>query len=320
MASIRKRNGKYQAQFKHRGYYRAKTFDRIADARDWIQEEYQRVAVEFNFTKKVRPRNTAEILIRYLSEITPTKRGFVSETAVLNKLLLERWVKIPLDNLCISHIASYRDRRLQEVSPATFKRQFNVVKSACKLAEDEWNLETPLTLLKRLRYPQPKPKLVTRITAQKEAALIHAAKNTTTPQLANIIRIALATGMRRGEILGIRPEHIDKDHRLLQIPDTKNGYPRVFPLNDTLLEILQEFAIADSKPSANGLRQAWERIRIKARCPNVRFHDLRHEAISRWWEQGLTLPQIASRSGHRSFSELFRYSHCSDLLARQLTE
>jgi len=52
MASIRKRNGKYQAQFKHRGYYRAKTFDRITDARDWIQGEYQRVAVEFNFTKK----------------------------------------------------------------------------------------------------------------------------------------------------------------------------------------------------------------------------------------------------------------------------
>lgn len=320
MASIRKRNGKYQAQFKHRGYYRAKTFDRIADARDWIQEEYQRVAGEFNFSRKVRPRNTAEILSRYLNDITPTKRGFASESTVIKMLLKEHWVNIPLDNLCMTHITAYRDTRLSRVTPATFKRQFNVVKSACKLAEDEWNLETPLTLLKRLRYPQPKPKLVTRITAQKEAALIHAAKNTTTPQLANIIRIALATGMRRGEILGIRPEHIDKDHRLLQIPDTKNGYPRVFPLNDALLEILQEFAIADSKPSANGLRQAWERIRIKARCPNVRFHDLRHEAISRWWEQGLTLPQIASRSGHRSFSELFRYSHCSDSLARQLTE
>jgi len=320
MASIRKRNDKYQAQFKHRGYYRAKTFDRIADARDWIKGEYQRVAVEFNFTKKVRPQNTAEILVRYLSEVTPTKRSSVSETAVLKKLLREHWVKIPLDNLCITHVASYRDSRLQEVTPATFKRQFNIVKSACKLAEDEWNLETPLALLRRLRYPQPKPKLVSRVTPQKEEALIQAAEQTKTPQLANIIRIALATGMRRGEILGIRPEHIDEDHCLLQIPDTKNGYPRVFPLNDALLEMLREFAIADCKPSANGLRQAWERIRIKARCPNVRFHDLRHEAISRWWEQGLTLPQIASRSGHRSFSELFRYSHCSDSLARQLTE
>ena len=316
MASIRKRNGKYQAQFKHRGYYRAKTFDRISDARDWIQEEYQRVAFEFNFTKKMRPQNTAEILVRYLSEITPTKRGFISEAAVLNKLLREHWVKIPLDNLCITHIASFRDRRLQEVSSATFKRQFSIVKSACKLAEDEWNLETPLSLLKRLRYPQPKPKLISRVTPQQEAALIEAAEGTSTPQLANIIRIALATGMRRGEILGIQPEHIDENHRLLQIPDTKNGYPRIFPLNDALLKILREFAITDCKPSANGLRQAWERIRTKAGCPIVRFHDLRHEAISRWWEQGLTLPQIASRSGHRSFSELFRYSHCSDILAR----
>ena len=309
MASIRKRNGKYQAQFKHRGYYRAKTFDRIADARDWIQEEYQRVAVEFNFTKKVRPRNTAEILVRYLREVTPSKRGALPETAVLKKLIEEPWVKIPLDNLCISHLASYRDKRLSEVAPATFKRQFNIVKSACKLAEDEWNLETPLTLLKRLRYPQPKPKLITRVTPQKEAALIRAADQTKTPQLANIIRIAIATGMRRGEILNIRPDHIDEEHRLLQIPHTKNGHPRIFPLDNALLELVREFATADCTPSANGLRQAWERIRIKAGCSKVRFHDLRHEAISRWWEKGLTLPQIAAKSGHRSFSELFRYSH-----------
>lgn len=309
MASIRKRNGRYQAQFKYRGYYRAKTFDRITEAREWIQEEHQRVAGEFNFTRKVRPQNTAEILARYLREVTPSKRGARSETAVLKKLIEEHWVKIPLDNLCISHIASYRDKRLSEVAPATFKRQFNIVKSACKLAEDEWNLETPLTLLKRLRYPQPKPKLITRVTPQKEAALIRAADQTKTPQLANIIRIAIATGMRRGEILNIRPDHIDEDHRLLQIPDTKNGHPRVFPLNNTTLELVKEFADRKFKPSTNGLRQAWERIRIKAGCPKVRFHDLRHEAISRWWEEGFTLPQIAARSGHRSFSELFKYSH-----------
>ena len=309
MASIRKRNGRYQAQFKYRSYYRAKTFDRIAEAREWIQKEHQRVAEEFNFTGKVRPMNTAEILTRYLSEITPTKRGAHSETAVLKKLLKESWVKISLDNLCITHIASYRDKRLSEVTPATFKRQFNIVKTACSLAEDEWNWETPLRLLKKLRYPQPKPKLVTRVTPQKEAELIQVAEQMMTPQLANIIRIALATGMRRGEILSIQPEHIDEQHRLLQIPDTKNGYPRVFPLNDALLALLQEFAFADQKPSANGLRLAWERTRMKADCPKMRFHDLRHEAISRWWEKGLTLPQIAARSGHRSFSELFRYSH-----------
>lgn len=309
MASIRKRNGRYQAQFKYRSYYRAKTFDRIAEAREWIQKEHQRVAEEFNFMGKVRPTNTAEILTRYLREITPTKRGAHSETAVLKKLLKERWVKISLDNLCITHIASYRDKRLSEVTPATFKRQFNIVKSACRLAEDEWNWETPLRLLKKLRYPQPKPKLITRVSPQKETELIRAAEQTKTPQLANIIRIAIATGMRRGEILKIRPDHIDEDHLLLKIPDTKNGHPRVFPLNDTTLGLLQELANSDHKPSANGLRQAWERIRIKAGCPEVRFHDLRHEAISRWWEEGLTLPQIAARSGHRSFSELFRYSH-----------
>ena len=309
MASIRKRNGRYQAQFKYRGYYRAKTFDRIAEAREWVQEEHQRVAGEFNFTRKVRPRNTAEILSRYLNDITPTKRGFASETAVIKNLLKEHWVKIPLDNLCMSHITAYRDTRLSKVTPATFKRQFNIVKSACKLAENEWNFETPLTLLTRLRYPQPKPKLIARVTPQQEAALIQAAEHTKTPQLANIIRIALATGMRRGEILAIKPQHLNTHHTVLSVPNTKTGHPRVISLKPQEISVIQEFSRAEDKPTANGLRQAWERIRIKAACPQVRFHDLRHEAISRWWEEGSTLPQIAAKSGHRSFSELFRYSH-----------
>jgi integrase len=44
----------------------------------------------------------------------------------------------------------------------------------------------------------------------------------------------------------------------------------------------------------------------------VRFHDLRHEAISRFFEKGLTHPEVAAVSGHRTVSQLFRYAH-SDL-------
>jgi integrase len=311
MASIRKRNGKYQVQFKYKGYYRAKTFERMSDARNWIQEEHQRVAGEFNFSKKIRPNNTAMILSRYLQEITPKKRGAESETAVIGKLLKERWIQLSLDNLCMSHLAEYRDRRLSVISPATLKRQLNIVKSACSTAEAEWNWETPLSLLKRLKCPKIESRLIRRINPIQELKLIDAANQTNTPQLSNIIRIAIITGMRRSEILNIELAHLDTYNQLLHVPNTKTGHPRSIPYDDQLAEVLLEFASA-IKPSKNAVRLAWERIRKKLGYESMRFHDLRHEAISRWWESGLTLPQIAARSGHRSFSELFRYSHVTN--------
>ena len=60
---------------------------------------------------------------------------------------------------------------------------------------------------------------------------------------------------------------------------------------------------------ANALRLAWERIRRRAGCPDLHFHDLRHEAISRFFEMGLTTPEVASISGHRDIRMLMRYAH-----------
>src|SRR5436305_1670525 len=42
---------------------------------------------------------------------------------------------------------------------------------------------------------------------------------------------------------------------------------------------------------------------------DLRFHDLRHEGISRLFEMGRTIPQVAAVSGHRSCISLKRYTH-----------
>jgi integrase len=54
---------------------------------------------------------------------------------------------------------------------------------------------------------------------------------------------------------------------------------------------------------------AWERLRIRAGLPCLRFHDLRHEAISRFFERGLSVAEVALISGHRDVRMLFRYTH-----------
>ena len=59
----------------------------------------------------------------------------------------------------------------------------------------------------------------------------------------------------------------------------------------------------------NTAKMAWKRLVKRAGLVNLRFHDLRHEAISRFFERGLNVPEVALISGHRDPRMLFRYTH-----------
>ena len=107
-------------------------------------------------------------------------------------------------------------------------------------------------------------------------------------------------------------DHIHWDNRTLHIPDTKNGYPRTIPLTPRAIEVLRELPQTDTSVMAitgNAIRLAWERLKKKAEVTDLRFHDLRHEAISRFFEMGLSVPEVALISGHRDPRMLFRYTH-----------
>jgi integrase len=54
---------------------------------------------------------------------------------------------------------------------------------------------------------------------------------------------------------------------------------------------------------------AWRRIMGRVVLPNFRYHDLRHEAISRFFEMGLNIPGVALVTGHRDTRMLMRYTH-----------
>ena len=114
---------------------------------------------------------------------------------------------------------------------------------------------------------------------------------------------------------------VDFNHHQICIKKTKSGYPRQIPMTNTAEGVLKGLwqALEDQggcffNLSSNAVRLAFERIRQRSGLVGVRFHDLRHEAISRWFEKGLTMPEVASISGHRSLIQLTRYSH-TDYLA-----
>ena len=108
-----------------------------------------------------------------------------------------------------------------------------------------------------------------------------------------LILIAIETGLRQVELVKLMWSDIDLDSRLLKVRDTKNGEDRVVPMSNKALSILKSLPRLGAKvfnASHSSLQNAWKRLIKRSGLIDLHFHDLRHEAISRCIERGLTIP------------------------------
>lgn len=135
------------------------------------------------------------------------------------------------------------------------------------------------------------------------------------------LTLALETGMRRGELLSMRWRDLDLQRCTVMLPQTKNGHARTVPLSPAAVETMRALPRTGDRVlpiSDNAVRLAWERLRARAGVTDLRFHDLRHDAISRLVERGFSMPEVQLISGHRDTRMLSRYVHlnAADLVAK----
>lgn len=147
--------------------------------------------------------------------------------------------------------------------------------------------------------------------------LLAAARTRQNPWIEKVVIFAIETAMRRGEILGLRWDQVDLKRHSVTILESKNGYSRTIPLTPgaiALLHQIQRDGGSDTQVfpvTANTLKMAWGRMLDQTDIEDLHFHHLRHEAISRFFEMGLTVPEVASISGHRDMKMLMRYAHAN---------
>ena len=197
------------------------------------------------------------------------------------------------------------------VKPSTISREFGIVKHALHVAKLEWDWDVPFDLFAGIRLPQIHQRALRRINDHDLTKLLEEASKHSNIYLKPIILIALNTAMRRGEILSFKWSDIDLKRNLINIDNTKTGYARSIKMNENVQLVLERLNIVDERLfpiSVNSLRLCYQRLCNKLNI-KIRFHDFRHEAISRLFEQNLSIPHIASISGHRTVSQLFRYAH-----------
>jgi integrase len=148
--------------------------------------------------------------------------------------------------------------------------------------------------------------------------LLKACRASKWPRLYLLALLALTTGARKGELLGLRWSEIDLVLRVAMVGRTKNGDPRTLPLIPAVVEQLRRFEGAPGAlvfPSKRRPDQAyaielrWAQALREAKVREFRFHDLRHSCASYLAQHGATLLEIADVLGHRQLQMTKRYSH-----------
>ncbi len=209
-------------------------------------------------------------------------------------------------------IEKYKLKRAADgVSPATVNRELACLKTLFVKAV-EWGKADadPARKIKKLRESKPRERI---LTVEEMKRLLDAAS----PEIRPVLIIALNTGMRRGEILGLRWQDVDFVKGFILIEDSKSGRSRKVPMNGLVFETLRAmnrerefvFENPDTRTAIKDVKTAFKGACRRAEIDGIRFHDLRHTAASRMIEASVDLVTVSKILGHATIQMTMRYCH-----------
>ena len=316
MASFRFHGNRWQARVRRAGYpAQTRSFLTKADAERWARTvEVQIDRGTYETPGDYQQASLGDLIDRYMREVTPRMKGAKEDLIRLAAIRRREICSIKIKNLTASRIASYRDDRLQQVSAGTVIRELAYLSAIINHARRDWGIQAsnPVAMVKK----PPSPKGRDRIMDLEELDRLFTFLQPTARRNAlmlPLVKFALETAMRRGEILSLRWDYIDLARRTAFLPDTKNGQSRTVPLSSTATAILQNLPRSiDGRVfpmSACAASAAFSRAAERAGIQEVRFHDLRHIAITRIAQKLPNLIELAAVSGHKNVAMLKRYYH-----------
>lgn len=319
MATFEKR-GPYQirAKVRRKGHRTVtKTFENMANARSWARDVESEMDHGTYTNIRVAEQTTLRtVLLRYHEEVFPrlANRG-LGEKARLWRLINELG-ELSLAALESFHVALYRDQRIKaSAAPQTVKHEIGLLNRVLKHCVMDWGIPLPRGIITaQVRKPSLPPGRVRRLEEDEEKKLIEAAEKSKSRDIPAIIIIALETAARCGEIAGMRWEHINLAKKTWHIPITKTKVPRTAPLSPKAIETLKNLPRRiDGRVwslSSHSISQAFTRICRQAKIEGFHFHDLRHEATSRLFENPeFGIMEVATITGHQTLTMLKRYTH-----------
>lgn len=356
MASFSQRKNEWwQAKIRRKGHpVQSKTFPRKVDAEVWVRKiEGEMDRGVFVSRAEAESTTLLEALERYEREITPRKKGAEQERYRIRFLMKHALATRYLASVRGLEMARFRDELLDaKLAPSTVMKYLAVLSHLYEIASKEWAIEVD-NPVKKITKPKVDNARVRRLSKEEETFLLAALddpgdsvrtlkvdrRNIWMPK---IVRFALESAMRQGEILSLDGKNIvlkRGDDTLLRsvahLLTTKNGSSRKVPLSSVATSLLcnsgdnvERLRSGKVFPTtASALKQSFTRAVARGRraydkscvesgiqpdpsfLEDFHFHDLRHEAISRLVEKGLGMMEVAAITGHKDFRMLKRYYH-----------
>ncbi|OAI13758.1 integrase [Methylomonas koyamae] len=323
----------YRVKVRLKGYpAQSATFDRLTDAKKWAAATESAIREGRHFkTAEAKKHTLAEMVDRYVKDVLPGKTAKLrnNQTAQLN------WFKSEIGQHSLADISTAlitqcRDKLLTEPnqqgrvrSPASVVRYMAALSHAFTVAVNEWQWleDSPM---RKVKKPKESRGRVRFLDDSERERFLTACQQSSNSTLYLCVILALSTGMRQGELMGLKWQDVNLKEGFIILHETKNGERRRVPLAGHGLDLLREHAkvrrldtdllfpgnIHKDKPI--DLRKPFENALRAAEINDFHWHDLRHCTASYLAMNGASLAEIAEVLGHKTLAMVKRYAHLSD--------
>ncbi len=280
-----------------------------------------------------KPAPAQKTLVAVVAEYLAHKANEGKRSLEDDRLILERKVVPALGRATLVRtitagaIARYAKDRLGQVKPGTVANELSVLRHLLHLAHD-WDY---IDAVPRIKLPKRSEGRLRYLEPEEIGRLLAAGAESRNPYLRTIMIVALNTGMRQQEILGLEWERIDLSSARITLYQTKSGKPRGIPINRDVYEAL--IALEGDAAKRTGLLftgrdgGAWGKIRTafelalkRAGVKDFTFHDLRHTFASHAIMRGVSLADLKEILGHSTITMTLRYAHLSPTHLRAAVE
>lgn len=307
----------FQVKMMVAGHQVSQVFDYLDEARTW--RDLQRAGSSLDLDEKrifearankreARTFTVMQALERYAKEVTPAKKGAAVELTRIGKAKKTALASKSLYMVTPKDVLAFMD----EIggSDNNQRKYASLISHLYRIAVKRWGMAVENPVSGKIEMPSNGKPRDRRLNGDEGTQLVKYLSS----EAKAVVEFAIETAMRRSEILSLKWQDIDLKIPCAFLHDSKNGEAGSVPLSRTAVRILKERTRGVGSARVfqidqRELRRAWESAREAADIPDLRFHDLRHEATSRLFEKGLNVMEAASVTRHKTLSMLKRYTH-----------
>ena len=279
--------GTWRVQIEVRGVRESFTGPTKRDASDWAARRATEIRAMAS-GKAGTVKTLKQALDRYAEEVSPTKRGEAKEIIRLEAFKKQALpINRKLSDLTTADLVSWRDSRLAVNARGSVLRDMTLLGSVLEVARREWQWipANPMRDVKRPANPDHRQRVISGLETRRMLRTLGYGfpSRTVSQAVAACFLVALSTGMRAGELCGLRWLDVKGDHVTLRM--TKNGTARDVPLSPVARKLIERMKGWDDVLvfglKSQTLDALFRKARDRAALEGFTFHDARRTAATR---------------------------------------